>query len=100
MFQAARAKHLTDDQVIAYSDSLAKLRDTQAGIAYAAEKSRAEGRAEGLEAGRAEGLEAGQLKERNHSIRLMLSFGIAPEKIAGEYGISTEDVERIGNPAV
>lgn len=80
IFEAARSNRLREDEKIAYSQSLEKLRDTQAGIIFAADKARAEGRAEG------------KTEERAKSIRIMLSLGIAPEIIANQYGMTTEDV--------
>lgn len=49
VFEAARSSRLDNSDSIAYSQSLEKLRETQAGFRYAASKARAEGRAEGLE---------------------------------------------------
>ena len=52
IFEAARSNRLRDDEKILYSQSLEKLRDTQRGIQYAADRAadraRAEGRAETL----------------------------------------------------
>ena len=48
IFEAARSNRLKADEKIAYSQSLEKLRDTQAGIQFAADRAREEGRAEGV----------------------------------------------------
>ena len=87
IFEAARSSRLRDDEKIAYSQSLEKLRDTRRGISFAADKAREQGRAEGFEEGRD--------KERLNSIHIMLSLGIAPEAIAEKYGISKDEVIRM-----
>lgn len=84
IFEAARSSRLKDDEKIAYSQSLEKLRDTRLGITFAADKARAEGREEGRAEGKSE--------ERKNSIRIMLSLGVAPGVIAERYGISQEEV--------
>ena len=83
IFDAARSNRLSQVETIRYSDSLQKLRDTQAGIAFTAKKNREEG------------IEIGIAKEREKSINIMASLGIAPETIADRYGISTEEVLKI-----
>lgn len=87
IFEAARSSRLRDEEKIAYSQSLEKLRDTRRGITFAADKAREEGRAEGRAEGRDE--------ERLNSIHIMLSLGVAPEVIAEKYGISKDEVIRI-----
>lgn len=93
IFEAARSSLLNENEIIAYSQSLEKLRDTQVGIKYAADKARAEARERALAEGRAEG----RAEERESSIRIMLSLGIAPETIADKYEISLEDVLRLNS---
>lgn len=83
IFQAARSSSLKDDEKIAYSQSLERLRDTRIGITFAADKARAEGRAEGKN------------EERRNSICIMLSLGVEPTAIAEKYRISVEEVFRI-----
>ena len=68
IFEAARSNRLREEEKIAYSQSLEKLRDTQAGIRFAADSARAEGeakgRAEGEAIGRAEGRIEGRAEGR------------------------------------
>ena len=55
IFNAARSNTLKDDEIVAYSQSLDKLRDIEAGILFAADEAREKGREEGRAEGRAEG---------------------------------------------
>ena len=93
IFDAARSNRLRDEEIVAYSQSLEKLRDTQLGIKYAADRASAEARAKALAEGRAEG----RAEERESSIRIMLALGIAPNTIADKYGISLEEVLRLNS---
>ena len=43
IFNAARSNALNPEEIVTYSQSLEKLRDTKAGIVFAADKARAEG---------------------------------------------------------
>lgn len=88
IFRAARSSELGKDQVVAYSQSLAKLRDTQAGIVFAADKAREEGRKEGWAEGRAEGRAEGE----RSMIKEMLSEGLSIEMVAR---IAKTTVEKI-----
>ncbi len=81
--KVARYAALNEKDKQAYKESLKAYRD---GYAIAATE-RAEGRAEGL----AEGI----AKERQESIRIMLSFGIPADQIAEKYGITIEEVKQI-----
>lgn len=56
IFDAARSNQLKKDEVILYSQSLQKLRDTQRGIQYAADRAAESARAEGEAKGRADTL--------------------------------------------
>ncbi len=55
LFDASDTHNMVNEEVVAYSQSLQKLRATQAGIRYASqqalEKGREEGRVEGMEMG-------------------------------------------------
>ena len=59
IFEAARSSRLRKEDIIPYSQSLEKLRDTQRGIQYATDLAREEARAKGLAEGRADGLAEG-----------------------------------------
>lgn len=88
IFTAAKRKSLNDNEVVLYSQSLAKLRDMQRGIEYAAEvaaekaaekaakRARVEGRAEG----RAEGLVEGRAEAREEFLRSSIA-NMKAEKI-------------------
>lgn len=81
-----------NEEVVAYSQSLQKLRDIQSGLEYARaeyyndglEKGRAEGRAEGKAEGRAEGV--------RESAKKMLKAGIEPSFIHEILGIPLDDI--------
>ena len=90
IFKAARTGDLKEEEKIAYSASLEKLRETKAGILYAAEKARNEGRAEGQAEGRAEG----RAEAREEAMKIMFSCGISREVIADKYGLTPEEVNR------
>lgn len=64
IFNAARSNTLNPEEIVAYSQSLEKLRDTRAGILFAADKARAEGRAEGIAEGMAKGIAEGRAEGR------------------------------------
>lgn len=85
IFEASRSGNLDKSELIAYSESLDRLRDIRASIDYAAEKAAEE-----------EG-ERQRIKERQQAIRIMLSLGITPEVIAEKYDISPEEVIAIAN---
>ena len=84
IFEAARSNRLREEEKIAYSQSLEKLRDTQAGIRFAADRAREEGEARG------------KAEERRNSIRMMLSFGVSARQIAEKYDMTEEEVLKIG----
>ena len=103
IFEAARSNRLRDDEKIAYSQSLEKLRDTQAGIRFAADKAREEGRAEGEAKGRAEG-EAkgraeGEAKGRAEGVATvavnLLRRGMDAEFVAAATGLSIERIHEL-----
>ncbi|MDE6855090.1 MAG: hypothetical protein K2J34_01320 [Muribaculaceae bacterium] len=94
---------LTPEQRYHYEADVKIVRDTlnqirgayQDGEENGEKRGLEKGRAEGLAEGRAEGLAEGEQIERRKSIRMMLSFGIPPEQIAKEYGISITEVAHI-----
>ncbi|MDR2073765.1 MAG: hypothetical protein LBP36_00080 [Oscillospiraceae bacterium] len=45
--------------------------------------------------GKAEGIEIGEARERNEAIRKMIKFGVPTDKIAMEYGLTVEAVNKI-----
>ncbi len=89
IFEAARSNRLREDQMVAYSESLERLRDTQKGIKYMADKSRAEGRAEGI----AEGV----AKTKSEIVVKMLEKDFTPELIASLTGLSLAEIAKINN---
>lgn len=95
IFEAARSSRLRKDEMIAYSQSLEKLRDTQRGIQYAAEQASAEARAEGLAEGRAEGRAQGRAEEKIEIARKMIESGIATETISLFTGLSISEISNL-----
>ena len=87
IFEAARSNRLREDEKIAYSQSLEKLRDTQAGIRFAADRAREEGRAEGEAKGRAEGVASVAVN--------LLRQGMDIEIIANATGLSVERIREL-----
>lgn len=85
IFDAAETDRLNPNEVIAYSESLQRLRSTQASVVLASRNSFAEG------------MEKGKEKEMLNSIRIMDSFGIPHWKIAESYGMSEQDIAEILN---
>ncbi len=88
IFEAARSSRLRDDQIVDYSKSLERLRDTQKGMEFIAAKERAAGREEGLKAGRKE--------EKIEIARNLLASGIALNVISSSTGLSIPEIEQIG----
>ena len=103
MFEAARTNTLDGDNVIRYSESLAKLRDVQRGIKYeaylASEEARAkalvEGRAQGLAEGRAEGRAEGEKEEKVKTAKIMLGMKLPKDIIIAVTRLSEEDLEKL-----
>ena len=87
IFEAARSNRLKADEKIAYSQSLEKLRDTQAGIQFAADRAREEGRAEGEAIGRAEGVASVALN--------LLRRGLDADFIASATGLPIEKIRQM-----
>ena len=83
IFEAARSNRLKADEKIAYSQSLEKLRDTQAGIQFAADRARAEGEAKG----RAEGVASVALN--------LLRLGLDADFIASATGLPIEKIRQL-----
>ncbi len=59
LFDAAESQSLASEDVVAYSQSLQRLRDMQSGIEFARKESFQEGMEEGRKEGRKEGMERG-----------------------------------------
>lgn len=85
IFEAARSNRLRNEEKVAYSQSLDKLRDTQAGIQFAAERARAEGEAKG----RAEGIAAVAVN--------LLRKGMDIELVASATGLSLEKIKSLND---
>lgn len=92
MFDAAETDNMVKEELVAYSESLQRMRDYQSGLDYARKESFEDGVSKGIEKGREEGKEEGREEERLKSIRFMLSLGIAPEVIAAQYHMTIEAI--------
>lgn len=92
MFDAAETHNMVKEELVAYSQSLQRMRDYQSGLEYVRRESFDDGVSKGIEKGRAEGRAEGREEERAESIRFMLSVGVAPEVIADKYGMTPEAV--------
>lgn len=88
MFEAAETHNMVNEELVAYSESLQRMRDYQSGLEYVRKESFDDGRAEGRVEGRAEGRD----EERRENIRFMLSVGIAPDVIAAQYNMTSDEV--------
>ena len=105
IFDAARSSRLRKDDIIPYSQSLQKLRDTQRGIQYAAElaaeqaaeRAAKRARAEALVEGREEGLKEGRAEEKKEIARNMLQQGIPPHTVSSFTGLTISEVEKLLN---
>ena len=84
MFDAAETDNMVNEELVAYSESLQRMRDYQSGLDYARKESFEDGVSKGIEEGRKEGIAEG--------IRFMLSVGISPEIIATQYNMTIEAV--------
>ena len=87
IFEAARSSRLKDEEKVAYSQSLDKLRDTQAGIRFAADKAREEGRAEG----EARGILMSMIK----IAKKMKAMGSSVEEIAALTDLPVAEIEKL-----
>ncbi|MBD5262606.1 MAG: hypothetical protein HDS39_00845 [Bacteroides sp.] len=85
--EAARSSRLKDEEKVAYSQSLDKLRDTQAGIRFAADKAREEGRAEG----EARGIQMSMIK----IAKKMKAMGSSVEEIAALTDLPVAEIEKL-----
>ena len=97
IFEAARSSRLKEDEKVAYSQSLDKLRDTQAGIQFAADQARNEGREEGREEGRAEGREEGRAEGLSFVAENLLRQGLDLDFVAKATGLAIERIKAISN---
>ncbi len=91
IFEAARSSRLRDEEKVAYSQSLEKLRDTQKGILFAAERAREEGK----EAGYAEGRAEGRVEGLRESAIKMLKAGVDVDFIQEMTGLSHDEINNL-----
>lgn len=83
IFEAARSSRLRDDQIVDYSKSLERLRDTQKGMEFIAAKERAAGR------------EEGKAEEKVEIARNLLASGISLDVISSSTGLTISDIKQI-----
>lgn len=79
LFEAAESNLLAGEEVVLYSNSLARMQAIQSGMEYQYEEGRAEGRAE----------------EKLQIARNMLSDGLEPARVASYTGLSIEDLSKL-----
>ncbi|MDE5886848.1 MAG: Rpn family recombination-promoting nuclease/putative transposase [Muribaculaceae bacterium] len=102
LFDAARSSELREEEIVYYSQSLEKLRETQRGIEYAAEEAArvAAEKAErkGIAKGRAEGIVEGRAEGRDETlrgiVRFMLEQNADIEFISKATGLSKEEIQK------
>ncbi|MDE6007992.1 MAG: hypothetical protein K2G90_02175 [Muribaculaceae bacterium] len=98
LFDAARSSELREEEVVYYSQSLEKLRETQRGIEYAAEEAArvAAEKAErkGIAKGRAEGRAEGRNETLREIVRFMLEQHADIDFISKTTGLSKEDIQK------
>ncbi len=80
MFEAAETKMMAKDDVVAYSDSLAKLRDNERSYQYAEDR--------GIEIGEERGVKIGKLE----IAKKMMSLGMPMEDITKLTGLSAAEI--------
>ena len=99
MFEASRINSLREEEYIRYSDSLEKLRETQAGIKYEAMMASREARAKALEEGRAEGRAEGKAQgekeEKLKTAKIMWSMGLPKDTIRAVTRLSDDELDEI-----
>ena len=99
MFEASRINSLREEEYIRYSDSLEKLRETQAGIKYEAMMASREARAKALEEGRAEGRAEGKAQgekeEKLKTAKIMWSMGLPKDTIRTVTRLSDDELDEI-----
>lgn len=83
IFEAARTSCLTESDTIAYSDSLEKLRETQAGFQYAAEEALKKGEA------------IGRAEEKRNTAGNLKNLGVPADTIAKATGLSIDEIEKL-----
>ena len=87
MFEAATLGNMASEELVAYSDSLQKLRDTQAGIEYASRQAYDDGE----QKGRKEGLKEGLLK----AARNLLAYGASTEMVVAATGLTPAQLDKL-----
>ena len=87
MFEAATMGNMASEELVAYSDSLQKLRDTQAGIEYASRQAYDDGE----QKGRKEGLKEGLLK----AARNLLAYGASTEMVVAATGLTPAQLDKL-----
>lgn len=99
LFEAAESNLLAGEEVVLYSQSLARMQAIRSGMEYRYEEGRAEGivegRAEGIVEGRAEGIVEGRAEEKIMIARKMISGGMAPALVASFTGLSLEKISAL-----
>lgn len=97
IFDAARSSRLRKDDIIPYSQSLQKLRDTQRGIQYAAELAAEQAAERAAKRARADALVEGREEERKEIARRMLQMGVPPHTVSSFTGLTLSEVEELLN---
>lgn len=90
MFDAAESAQLVEEEAVAYSQSLSRLRSHQAGLEYQYNEGRSEGRLEGLLEGRREGRQEGLLEGKIEFAKNLIKMGFGTDIIAKASGLSPE----------
>ena len=87
LFRAAESADIVGEEMVRYSESLDRLRSYQAGVDYAAEKSRLEGIQEGMEKGMEKGVEKVAMR--------LIKSGMDDMLIADMTDLSLEQIKRL-----
>lgn len=95
IFEAARSSAFGENDTIAYSQSLEKLRETQAGFRYAADEALKKGEAIGMAKGEAIGIAKGEAIGLQKTAKEMLKRGIDMALISEITGLSFEEIRKI-----
>ena len=111
LFDAAETDSMVKEELVAYSESLQRMRDYQSGLDYARkesyddgvskglERGRAEGRVEGRAEGRAEGRVEGRVEGLRESAMKMLKAGLDPTFIHEMTGLPLTEIESLRDSA-
>ena len=91
LFDSAESVNVVGEDMVLYSQSLAALREVQAGLDFRYEEGREEGREEGIRLGMEKGMEEGIEKVA----RKMKTAGMDPGSISELTGLSLERIKEI-----